>query len=152
MALEGGEESASHPHCSLPPGKTWYPLYRRLGGPQGRSGQVRKISPPTRIRSPDCPGCSQSLYRLSYPAHKYTCGSQLYLIQPDRLPMTIQYGAEIEAYIYSGPGSVVGITTGYGLDGPGIESRWRRDFPHLSRPALGPTQPPVQSLPSLSRG
>jgi len=29
--------------------------------------------------------------------------------------------------------------TGYGLDGPGIESRWRRDFPHLSRPTLGPT-------------
>ena len=26
------------------------------------------------------------------------------------------------------PGSVVGIATGYGLDGPGIESRWRRDF------------------------
>jgi hypothetical protein len=26
--------------------KTRYPLYRRLGGPQGRSGQVRKISPP----------------------------------------------------------------------------------------------------------
>jgi len=43
-----------------------------------------------------------------------------------------------------GPGSVVGIATGYGLDGPGIESRWRRDFPHLSRPALRPTQPPVQ--------
>jgi len=28
------------------PGKTRYPLYRGLGGPQGRSGQVRKISPP----------------------------------------------------------------------------------------------------------
>jgi len=27
-------------------GKTRYPLYRSLGGPQGRSGQVRKISPP----------------------------------------------------------------------------------------------------------
>jgi len=27
-----------------------------------------------------------------------------------------------------GPGSVVGIVTGYGLDGPGIESRWGRDF------------------------
>jgi len=25
---------------------TGYPLYRRLGGPQGRSGQARKISPP----------------------------------------------------------------------------------------------------------
>jgi hypothetical protein len=30
----------------LPSGKTRYPLYRRLGGPQGRSGQVREISPP----------------------------------------------------------------------------------------------------------
>jgi hypothetical protein len=37
------------------------------------------------------------------------------------------------------PGSVVGITTGYGLDTPGIESPWGRNFPHLSRPALGPT-------------
>ena len=45
-ALEGGEGSLSHPGRSLPPGKTRYPLYRRLGGPQGRSGQVRKISPP----------------------------------------------------------------------------------------------------------
>ena len=35
-----------HAPADLPPGKTPYPLYRRLGGPQGRSGQVRKISPP----------------------------------------------------------------------------------------------------------
>ena len=45
-ALEGGEGSASRPSRSLPPGNTRYPLNRRLGGPQGRSGQVRKISPP----------------------------------------------------------------------------------------------------------
>ena len=44
--LEGGEGSVLRPGRSLPPGKTRYPLYRRLGGPQGRSGQVRKISPP----------------------------------------------------------------------------------------------------------
>ena len=41
-----GEGSASRPSSSLPPGKTRYPLYSRLGGPQGRSGEVRKISPP----------------------------------------------------------------------------------------------------------
>jgi hypothetical protein len=45
-ALEGGEESASHPCRFSPLEKTKYPLHRRLGGPQGRSGQVRKISPP----------------------------------------------------------------------------------------------------------
>jgi len=35
-----------HVLAALPPEKTRYPLYRRLGGPQRRSGQVRKISPP----------------------------------------------------------------------------------------------------------
>jgi 8-oxo-dGTP pyrophosphatase MutT (NUDIX family) len=30
--------------------------------------------------------------------------------------------------IKSGPGSSVGIAIDYGLDGPGIESRWGRDF------------------------
>jgi len=67
--LERGEWSASHPGRSLPPRKTRYPLYRRLGGPQSRSRQVRKISPPTGIRSLDRSAPSQSLYRLGYPAH-----------------------------------------------------------------------------------
>jgi hypothetical protein len=40
-----GVGSQRHAPASLPPGKTRYPLYRRLGGPQGRSGRVRKISP-----------------------------------------------------------------------------------------------------------
>jgi len=31
---------------ALPLGTTRYPLYRKPGGPQGRSGRVRKISPP----------------------------------------------------------------------------------------------------------
>jgi hypothetical protein len=36
------------------------------------------------------------------------------------------------------PGSSVGIATGYGVDGAGIESRWGRDFPNLPKTALGP--------------
>ena len=46
---------------------------------------------------------------------------------------------------------VVGISTRYGLEGRGIESRWGRDFPHLCRPSLWPIQPPVQWVPGLSR-
>ena len=69
MAPEGGAGSASRSGRSLPQGNTRYPLYRRLGGPQGRSGQARKISPPTGIRSPDRPARSQSPHRLRYPAN-----------------------------------------------------------------------------------
>ena len=35
-----------HSPAAVPPGKTPYPLYRRLGGPQGESTWVQKISPP----------------------------------------------------------------------------------------------------------
>jgi hypothetical protein len=47
---------------------------------------------------------------------------------------------------------VVIIATRYALDGPGIESQWRRDLPHTSRPVLGPTRPPIRWVLGLSRG
>ena len=60
----------ARPGRTSPPGKTRYPLYRRMGGPR-----------PTGIRSPDRPACSQSLYRLSCPAHrsKYNLNKKLCL-------------------------------------------------------------------------
>jgi hypothetical protein len=54
--------------------------------------------------------------------------------------------------INCGPGSSVGIVTGYELDSPGIEFWLGRDFPHLFGPALGHTQPSVQWVPGLSGG
>ena len=51
-----------------------------------------------------------------------------------------------------GPGSEVGVVIAYGLDGLGTEYWWGRDFLHKSRPALRPTQPPVQWVLGLSRG
>ena len=38
-------------------------------GPRAGLDRRGKISPPTGVRSPDRPARSQSLYRLSYPAH-----------------------------------------------------------------------------------
>jgi len=44
-ALEGCEWSAARSGRTLPPVKTRYPLYRRLGGPQGRSGRAENLVP-----------------------------------------------------------------------------------------------------------
>ena len=49
-----------------------------------------------------------------------------------------------------GRDSSVGTATRYGLDSPGIKSRWQRDFPHPSIPALGPTQLSIEWVPGIS--
>ena len=72
VALEGGEWSASRPSRSLPPGKTRYPFYRRLVGSRGRSGRAENLVP-TGILSRIVHPVAQSLYRLSYQAHKILC-------------------------------------------------------------------------------
>ena len=61
-----GEWSAARPGRTLPPGKTQYPFYRRLGGTVWTGGKSR----PHQDSIPDRPARSQSLYRLSYLAHE----------------------------------------------------------------------------------
>jgi hypothetical protein len=41
-----GMDGQHHAPAALPQGKNRYLLHRELGGPQGRSGRVWKISPP----------------------------------------------------------------------------------------------------------
>jgi hypothetical protein len=74
----------------------------------------------------------------------------MYLIIKRVVIKTVYIFSSLGSHI--GQDSSVGIATRRGLDGPGIESRWGRDYPHPSRPALGPTQLPIQWVPGLSQG
>ena len=67
-----------------------------------------------------------------------------------RYTLGVRYLSKNTVYAF-GPGSSVGITTDYGLDGLGSSSGWDEIFRPF-RPALGPTQSPVKWVPCLSRG
>ena len=69
-----GWEVSVTPLPLFTPGKDPVPIVQEAGWAQGRSGQVRKISPPHRdsISGPS----SQSLYLLSYSSHAISCAVQ----------------------------------------------------------------------------
>jgi len=79
-AVDAGWLSTVRPGRFTPGKETRYPLYWRLGGPQGRSGRVRRISPYTEIRSLDRPARSELLYRLSYPGPHCAWAGKLKLV------------------------------------------------------------------------
>ena len=58
-----------HAPAALPPGKTRNPLYRGLDRPQGRSGRVRKISPPPGFDSRTVQPVASRYTALSYPGY-----------------------------------------------------------------------------------
>ena len=87
------------------PGKTRYPFYRRLGGPQGRSGRAEYLVP-TGIRSPDRPARSQALYRLSHRARI------LRVILKGNLPFNLPWrhrgGVDVKLHCFFNFGAVWG--------------------------------------------
>ena len=125
-------------------------FYRKLCRPQGWSGREENLVP-TGIRSRNVQPVAQSLYRLSYRAHRtiyygliilallvslinniVSAENAIILSETERLLRRAEskYSGlealpEFEGTIAEacGPGSSVGIATGYGLEGPGIESR-----------------------------
>jgi len=58
------------PRLLFTPGKDPVPLVLKTGWTPGPVWTGAENLAPTGIRSPDCPACSQSLYRLNYRAHK----------------------------------------------------------------------------------
>ena len=81
-----------------------------------------------------------NVFRLLTKAHKTL------LVAPVNCVVNLKINRVIESaglVFDGGPGSVVGIPTAYGLDGPGIESRWGRD---ISAPVqTGPEAHPASS-------
>jgi len=65
-ALDGGVGGQRHAPAALTTGKTRYPLNRRLGGAQGRSGRLGKISPPPGFDPRTVLPRGESLYRPSH--------------------------------------------------------------------------------------
>ena len=69
-----------HAPAALPPGRTPYPLYRRLGGPQSPSGRVRKISPPPGFDPQTIQPAPSRYTDWAIPAHFYSAKLDYYFV------------------------------------------------------------------------
>jgi hypothetical protein len=78
-----------HAPATLPQEKTRYPLYRRLGGPHGRSGRVRKISPPPGFDPRTVQSLASRYTDWATPAHSppYSVVKQIFVVSHQIRPM-----------------------------------------------------------------
>ena len=120
----GGEIFRTCPERPWGPPCLLYNGYRVIPGGKERPDRDADPSPPSSavghervelyLYSPYGP---YGLYRASVP------------VQGCTLPLPFSVCISVTHKVRD---SSVAIATRYGLDGPGIEYRWRRDFPHLS--------------------
>jgi hypothetical protein len=75
---------------------------------------------------------------------KLECFVQSYINSSEIPSSYVQFSYHNYNCNKEGSDSAVSTATCYRLDSLGIKSCQRQDFPHLSRLALGPTQPPIQ--------
>ena len=69
-----------HAPAALLPEKTRYSLYRRLGGPQGRSGRVWKISPPPEFDPPTVQPVASRYTNHAVPAAISLCSADILML------------------------------------------------------------------------
>jgi hypothetical protein len=71
-----------HAPAVLPPEKPRYPFYTRSGGPQGRSGRVRKMSPPPGFDSRTVHPVVSCYIGWAIPAHNTAFKSNVSYVYP----------------------------------------------------------------------
>jgi hypothetical protein len=99
--------------------------------------------PPPHPSPPLCPLGKSTRYplnrKLDRPQNRNECYEKMKIAAVGKRTSIVHYSVSVIPQSNGRRDSSVGITTGCGLDGPGIESWWVRDFPHPSRTSLRPT-------------
>jgi hypothetical protein len=85
MGTRKGRGVSVTPRSLSTPGKDPVPNVQGAGWDPGPVWTGAENIAPTGIRSPDRPARSQSLYRLSYPAHVMKCYSKIMSLTPTNI-------------------------------------------------------------------
>jgi hypothetical protein len=99
-------------------------VFRNVGTYNSGTGKCPKRKDTTKLNSLQNTAYGQTVNPSAFP---YVSSSKPITCDSDPSgPHSSEYTS---LYVTLWAGNSVGIATDYGLDGPGIESRWGRDFP-----------------------